>query len=191
MTHRPVAGLIVVDMQNAFIAPSDGAGVPGAERVIDEVNRRVTAAVAAGHPIFYTRDIDPTGRAANGNGYNEAIHSDVLISGPIVDKGPGSLGGFSGFVLAATALPHGQPGGGGLSALPQLLRQSRVDEVTVVGLAADVCVASTAVDAVRLGYAASIDLDATAFVHVHPRGDDAFVTELIDSGVRILTSGQS
>lgn len=190
MTHRSVAGLIVVDMQNAFIAPSHGTGVPGAAEVIDMVNHRVAAAVAQGQPIFYTRDIDPTGHAATGNGYDEAMHPDVRISGPIVDKGPGSMGGFSGFVLAATALPNGQPGAGGLSALPQLLRQMQVEAVTVVGLAADVCVASTAVDAVRLGYTASVDLDATAFVHVHPGGDNATIAELIASGVRVTPNGQ-
>lgn len=177
--------LIVVDMQNAFITPTDGPGVTGAARVVAEVNRRVDAAAASGWPIFYTRDVDPTGRAAAGDGYNEAMHSEVRISGTVVDKGPGSRGGFSGFVLAATALAGGRPGGGGLSSLAGLLREAGVDDVVVVGLAADVCVASTAVDAVRLGYTAMIDLDATAFVHAHPDGDAAAVADLRAGGVRI------
>lgn len=59
-------------------------------------------------------------------------------------------------------------------------------EVIVVGIAADVCVASTAVDAVRLGYAATVDLGATAFVHAHPDGDAAAVTEPRAAGVRVV-----
>jgi nicotinamidase/pyrazinamidase len=66
----------------------------------------------------------------------------------------------------------------GLGALADLL----------VGIAADVCVAATARDALRLGYPARIPLHATAFVHAHPDGDDAAVAELRDAGVLVTGS---
>lgn len=177
--------LIVVDMQNAFIDPARGAPVAGAAEVVRAVNARIEDAVREGRPIFYTRDIDPTGRAGKGGGHDERMHPDVSIRGTVVDKGPGHRGGFSGFVLASTALEGGNPGGGGLSRLAPLLHDAAVDEVEVVGVAADVCVASTAVDAVRLGYRATVDLDAAAFVHAHPRGDQAAIDDLRATGVHI------
>jgi len=39
--------LVVVDMQNAFIAPSGGLAVEGADEVLDAVNRRVARATTA------------------------------------------------------------------------------------------------------------------------------------------------
>lgn len=182
----PNSALIVVDMQNAFLDPTHGAAVPGSDDVVRAVNIRVDHAARDGRPLFYTRDIDPTGRTAGG--HDARMHPDLSVRGPVVDKGPGHRGGFSGFVLASTALPDGRPGGGGLSRLAVLLKAAGVDHVEVVGVAADVCVAATAVDAVRLGYRASVDLDASAFVHAHPHGDQAAVDDLRAAGVRIEPS---
>ncbi|WP_375001177.1 cysteine hydrolase family protein [Aeromicrobium sp. CTD01-1L150] len=180
-------GLIVVDMQNAFI---DGAtSVVGASAVVEAVNRWVSHASDQEWPIFYTRDVDPTGQDPTGDGSQEAIHRDVVVRGTVVDKGPGSRAGFSGFVLASTALPDGVPGGGGLSGLAGLILAAGLDEVVVVGLAADVCVAATAVDAVRLGLAVLLDLDASAFVHAHPGGDEAAVADLRAAGVLVTRLG--
>jgi nicotinamidase/pyrazinamidase len=176
--------LVVVDMQNAFVAPDGGAAVDGAERVVAAVNQRVAAAGARGWPTFYTRDVDPTGRRGPAADHDTALHPGLDVRGIVVDKGPGSAAGFSGFALASTAA-GGTPGGGGLSALAGLLREAATDRVLVVGLAADVCVAATARDARRLGYATAIDLDATAFVHAHPDGDDAALADLRAAGVRL------
>lgn len=99
----------------------------------------------------------------------------------MVPKGPGRSGGFSGFVLAG----QGPPGAGGLSPLAGHLRAAGVDAVVVVGLAADVCVSATAIDARRLGYTVTVPLTATAFVHAHPGGDDAAIAELRAAGVTV------
>lgn len=177
--------LVVVDMQNAFIAPSGGLAVEGAGAVLDAVNRHVARADEQGHPIFYTRDVDPTGRTGSAADNDNALHPDLDIRGTVVEKGPGASAGFSGFVLAA-ASAGGSPGGGGLSALAELLRAAGVDHIVTIGLAGDVCVAATARDARRLGYTVEIDLAATAFVHAHRHGDDAALDELRAVGVRLL-----
>lgn len=181
------SALIVVDMQNAFLDPSGGAPVPGAGAVVAAVNRWVGHADRRGWPIFYTRDVDPTGKSGPSAERDVALHPSVDVRGRVVDKGPGQRQGFSGFVLASAALPDGRAGGGGLSCLAGLLRSARVDEVVVVGVAADVCVSATARDARRLGYSVVVDLAASAFVHAHPAGDDAAVTDLQRAGIRVLT----
>lgn len=180
------SALIVVDMQNAFIEPSGGAAVAGAESVVRDVNRWVDRADQESWPIFYTRDVDPTGNSGRAAEHEAKLHPSVDVRGSVVDKGPGQDGGFSGFVLAATARRDRRPGGGGLSALAGSLRAARADEVVVIGLAADVCVSATAMDARRLGYPVTVDLAATAFVHAHPDGDQAAVAELRSAGFRIL-----
>lgn len=77
------------------------------------------------------------------------------------------------------------PGAGGLSALAEHLRRAGTTRVTVVGIAADVCVAATARDAVRLGYPTTVALAATAFVGAHPDGDGAAVNDLRAAGIDI------
>lgn len=58
--------------------------------------------------------------------------------------------------------------------------------MTVVGIATDVCVAATARDAVRLGYPATVLVQAGAFVHAHPEGDRAALVQLRGAGVTVV-----
>lgn len=172
--------LIVVDMQNSFIAPSAGLAVPGADHVLAAVNDRIVPALQQGWPVFYTRDLAPAELPADDPDRQTDLHPRLRVDGTVVDKGPGKDGGMSGFVLTRDGA-----GSGGLSDLAPRLRESGVESVLVVGLAADVCVAATARDAHRLGYQVSIDLNATAFVHAHPDGDQAALDELADIGITL------
>ncbi|WP_035697071.1 cysteine hydrolase family protein [Glycomyces tenuis] len=182
----PQHALIVIDMQRAFVDPDGRLAVQGADRVVEEVNRRVAAAVEAGSPVYYTRDVEPVELPEGDPDGQAELHPELDVRGEVVPKGPGRSGGFSGFVLFGSGVD--QPGAGGLSPLGGLLLASGAEAVTVVGLAGDVCVAATARDAVRLGYRVSVDLDATAFVHAHPGGDTGAVRELRDAGVEIVGS---
>lgn len=161
-----------------------GGGVQGAGAVLHAVDGWIDH--AHGWPVFLTRDVDPfAGTGARARREAE-LHPVLAGRGTVVEKGPGSRGGFSGFVLLSTANPAGLPGGGGLSDLAGLLRSANIERVIVVGLAADVCVSATAMDARRLGYQVDIARDATAFVHTHPEGDEAALAELREHGVILL-----
>jgi nicotinamidase/pyrazinamidase len=173
----PRTALIVVDVQRGFVE-AVGADAP---RVLHEVNLLVDAAVEARHPVFYTRDVAPFAvPEGDPDGLTE-LHPDLDVIGTVVEKGPGRRGSMSGFLLAGGSAP----GRGGIGPLAAALQRTGVAAVTVAGIAADVCVAATARDAVRLGYAATIPLAATAFVHAHPEGDDAAVAELRAAGVTV------
>lgn len=181
--------LIVVDMQNAFIAPSAGSAVDGAEQVVRAVNAWVADAAGRGWPVFYTQDVGPTELPAGDPDRQTDLHPELDVRGTVVPKGPGKNGGFSGFVLGPTGdRDRTGPGAGGLSSLAGLLLDVGVDSVVVVGLAADVCVAATARDAARLGYQVSMPLHATAFVHAHPDGDTAAITDLRAAGITVTTT---
>lgn len=171
--------LIVVDMQNLFVEGADPD-----RRVIAAVNERVAAAVDAGRPVFYTRDVGPTPHPPEGG---TDLSRDLDVRGEVVPKGPGRRGGFSGFSLFPE---EAGPGEGLLGPLAGLLRESGAEAVDVVGLAADVCVSATARDAVRLGWPATVDLEATAFVGAHPGGEKGAVADMRAGGVRVLAKSE-
>ena len=171
-----IEALIVVDMQNAFfVRPHDG--------LVAAVNQRVADAVANGHPVLYTRDIAPTDLPPGDPQGATELHPGLDVRGPVLPKGPGKDGNFSAFILSPPGTP---PGHGLLGPLAAYLRAARAERVRLIGIAADVCVAATARDAVRLSYPATVELAATAFVGAHPHGNDAAVTELIEAGVDVI-----
>lgn len=178
---------IVVDVQNDFteggsLAVAGGAGVAAA--ISSHLSSASYAAVAA------TRDhhIDP--------GSHFAEHPDFVSSWPahcvvgsggeelhpsldrsrvdaVFDKGEhaAAYSGFEG---------HG-PGGVGLA---DWLRSRDVDAVEVMGIATDHCVAATALDAAREGFAVTVRLDLTA--GVSPTTTDAALTRMREAGLTLL-----
>jgi nicotinamidase/pyrazinamidase len=184
VTAARQTALVVVDMQNAFVADGAPLRIAGADEVVRAVNAWVRIATDHGWSVFYTRDIEPTELPPADPQRLTGLCDGLDVRGSVVAKGPGRLGGFSGFVLAHAHAEQG-PGAGGLSRLATLLHDHHVDHLVVVGLAADVCVAATARDARRLGYTVTLPLQATAFVHAHPGGDDAAAAELSAAGVSV------
>lgn len=173
--------LIVVDMQNLFV---DVVGDDG-PRVLAAVNRQVAAAVAQRRPVFYTRDYAPIDLPDGDPQGRTQLHPNLDIQGPVVSKGPGKQGGFSGFVLSPVLEPQQGHGGGQLGPLVGLLRESAATSVTVIGIATDICVAATARDAVRLGYAVTVPLEATSPVHADASGSTT-AAELTAVGVTVV-----
>jgi nicotinamidase/pyrazinamidase len=70
------------------------------------------------------------------------------------------------------------------SGLADWLRARGVDEVEVVGLAADYCVRATVLDAVRQRFATTVRLDLTA--GIHPETVRAALREFRDAGARLV-----
>ena len=179
--------LIVVDMQNLFV---DLVGDDG-PRVLSAVNRQVAAAVARHDPVFYTRDYAPIDLPEGDPESRTDLHPGLDVRGPVALKGPGKQGCFSGFILAPVLEPQQGHGGGHIGPLLGLLRGTAVTSVTVVGIATDICVAATARNAARLGYAVTVPLEATSPV---PRRTDASsstaITELRAAGVTVAADIQ-
>ena len=151
--------LVIVDYQNDFVPAAGALAVPEG----DTVAPRINALAASGDfdLVVATRDWHPADHgsfAEQGGiwpvhcvqGTAGAELAPGLDRAPIdvvVDKGqPVDTEGYSGF------------DGTDLAAL---LRERDVDEVTVVGLATDYCVRHTALDALREGFAVSVDPAAT------------------------------
>lgn len=69
--------------------------------------------------------------------------------------------------------------------LESMLRARDIDEIVVVGLAADVCVRYTALDAVNLGFETTVLKDGTRGVDLEPGDTERTFVELEDAGVRV------
>jgi len=197
------SALLVVDYQNDF-CPGGALAVPEGDLITDTINmlmkqHEVVAATQDWHPrghisfatahpgeeLFSVIEADgfpqtlwPDHCIAGTKG--AALHPDLDTAGIdlILRKGTSQhLDSYSAFFENDRRTPTGLHG---------YFRERQISSITVCGLALDVCVYFTALDAVRLGYTVTIPLSASRGVDV-PEGRTAeAVEELKQQGVRIV-----
>jgi nicotinamidase/pyrazinamidase len=176
--------LIIVDFQNDFtpggaLAVRDGDAIAGR---VDELARSGDFDL-----VVATRDWHPPDHgsfAAQGGPWpvhcvqgteGAELHPglDRALVDVVVDKGqdPGTEG-YSGFEGTR---------------LDELLRERGIDDVTVVGLATDYCVKNTALDALRGGFAVTVDATAARPVDVQPGDGERALDEIRAAGGRVLS----
>ena len=181
--------LLIVDVQNDF-CPGGALGVEEGDRVVEPLNRLARAFLERGDLVVKSRDWHPatTRHFADYGGTwpvhcvqetaGAEFHSD-LIDDPriiIISKGTGdedSYSAFDGTDLAAR------------------LREQKVGEVWVGGLATDYCVKQTALDALREGFRVKAVEDGMRAVNMRPGDDERAVQEMRSAGVDIINSNSS
>lgn len=182
--------LLVIDMQNDFVDPRGGLAVAGGEDVLPCVNEEVERAAAAGAAVVYTQDWHPesTPHFTTGGGvwpvhcvretWGAELHPDLRVEGPVVRKGTGGEDGYSGF-----SVRDPRSGQESSTQLGALLEERGVSRVVVVGLAEDVCVKETALDARRRGLDVVVPRRATRPVDLTDGDGDRAVAALEAAGV--------
>ncbi len=190
--YGPGWALVVVDVQNDFADPAGSLYVTGGEQVVGRVNQEVVAARAAGAEVVFTTDWHPaeTPHFRSGGGpwpahcvkhtWGAALHPDLVVDGDILRKGSGGEDGYSAFTVRDPIT--GAERGTGLAAL---LRARDVTNLVVVGLAGDVCVAATALDATAAGFTVTVLRDATASVNLAAGDEDRAFQQLAAAGVSV------
>lgn len=160
--------LVVVDMQNDFADPGGNLAIDGGDAIIPTVNELITTARDADALVVYTQDWHPesTPHFDTDGGtwpvhcvastWGAALHPDVDVDGPVVRKGTGGEDGYSAFTARDVTTGEDKP-----TDLRSVLEARGVTDVVVVGLAQDVCVKETVLDARRLGYPTTVPLAAT------------------------------
>ena len=198
----PGTALVVVDVQNDFADPAGGLAVAGGEQVVSECAALLRAAHAAGSPVVLTQDWHPgeTPHFERFGGvwpvhcvagtWGAQLHPGLPLAevgvdpdaddAPVVRKGVDGGDGYSGFSVRDPST-----GKESATALERLLRERDVARVVVAGLAGDVCVKETALDAVRLGLTTVVPLAATRFVADDPTAWRDVVDELTAAGVDV------
>ncbi|MDX3849115.1 isochorismatase family protein [Streptomyces sp. AK02-01A] len=173
--HR---ALIVVDVQNDFCEGGSLAVAGGAD-VAAAITDLIGQASAGYRHVVATRDhhIDPGGHFAPSPAVPDYVHTwpPHCVAGtegvgfhpnfaPAVASGAVQAVFSKGAYSAAYSGFEGVDENG--VPLGDWLRQRHVTEVDVVGIATDVCVRVTALDAVRQGFTTHVLLDLTAGVSV-------------------------
>jgi nicotinamidase/pyrazinamidase len=187
------SALVVVDVQNDFADPQGGLYVRGGESIVAVCNAHIVRSIAAGGFVVYTQDWHPetTPHFQKDGGvwpvhcvagtWGAEFHPRLVLAGPTVRKGSNGEDGYSGFTMRDPESGETMP-----TELDELLRARGIDRVVVVGLAFDVCVKATALDAVALGYDTVVDAGASASVDLQPGDGEQAARELAEAGVTVL-----
>jgi len=192
-TFDATTALIVVDMQNDFANPTGSLYVTGGEQLLAGIVEQIAGTVAAGGLVVYTQDWHPAHTphfAADGGSWPVHCVADssgadfvpgLPIKGPVVRKGTGPSDGYSGFSVTnlETQVTIG-------TELSTHLDENGIMAITVVGLAGDWCVKSTAIDGVALGYRTTVPLSLTRFVELEPGHTQAAIEAMRVAGVCVL-----
>lgn len=185
--------LVVVDVQNDFADPAGSLFVTGGDSCVQVCNSEIADALAAGATVVYTQDWHPpvTPHFADQGGvwpvhcvrdtWGAELHPELVVAGDTVHKGTGGEDGYSGFTMRDPVTEATASTG-----LHEVLQSRSVERVVVVGLALDVCVKATALDAIALGYPCTVVQAASAPVDLQPGDGDRAVAELIAAGVTVL-----
>lgn len=184
--------LVVVDLQNDFADAAGALSVTGGDTIIPEVNDAIRETLDADGLVVVTQDWHPesTPHFAKDGGvwpvhcvggtWGAELHPSVRLpaDAPRVRKGTNGEDGYSGFTVRDPATDAELS-----TELEALLRDRGITRVVVCGLATDYCVKATALDAVRLGFDATLLGAAVAAVNLEPGDGDRALTEMADAGV--------
>lgn len=185
--------LVVVDVQNDFAHPDGSLAVAGAGPAVAAVRAEIDAATAAGSPVVYTQDWHPprTPHFATDGGawpvhcvrdtWGAELVEGLPVIGPVVRKGVDGGDGYSGFTVR-------DPTSGDVydTELGRVLREQRAVGLVVVGIALDVCVKDTVLDALARGFDVTVVRAATAAVDLQPGDGDAAVVAMRAAGAEVL-----
>jgi len=185
MTNHRKKALIVVDVQNDF-CPGGSLAVANGDQVVAPLNELMKEFLDRGEPVFKTRDWHPakTKHFADYGGvwpvhcvqntpgaeFCSGLLDDPRIT--IISKGiDESADGYSGFDGTDLA---------------QNLRDQKVEEVWVGGLATDYCVKHTVLDALQQGFEVKALADAMRAVNVNPSDGAQAIEEMRNAGAEII-----
>jgi nicotinamidase/pyrazinamidase len=191
MTHQldDRDALIVVDVQNDF-CPGGTLAVPEGDRVVGVLNDWIARATAEDLPVVASRDWHPPGHcsfAEQGGPWPEhcvretvgaAFHPDLRLpqNALIINKGE--------------AVEHDNYSAFDDTGLADRLHARGVERVWIGGLAQDVCVRASVVDACEAGFDTHLIADATRAVDVSPGDGERALEAMRAAGARIETTAR-
>lgn len=176
--------LLVVDVQNDF-CPGGALAVPEGDQVVPVLNEWIRAAGEAGVPVVASRDWHPAGHCSFAEqGGPWPVHC-------VQDTEGAAFHPDLGLPADALVISKGQaPERDNYSAfddtgLADMLRERGVERVWVGGLAQDVCVRATVLDACEAGFETHLVADATRPVDVEPGDGERALEAMRAAGARI------
>jgi nicotinamidase/pyrazinamidase len=176
--------LIVVDVQNDF-CPGGKLAVARGDEVVAPLNRLIEEFLARGETVVKSRDWHPPKtrhftsyggtwpvhcvQKTRGAKFHPQLRDDARII--VVSKGLGDEDNYSAFDGTDLA---------------QLLREREVTHLLIGGLATDLCVKHTVLDAIREGFRVTAVTDAMRAVNLQPGDDTRAISEMRRAGAKII-----
>ncbi len=159
--------LLVIDMQNAFVAPGAPIEVPAARAIVAPINRLTAALRQRGVPVIWVLHENQAG-GCDWAGFFDAFVAPgrradataALAAGaelqklyPGLETAPGDLRVAKNRYSALIS---------GSSSLEKILKEKAIDTLLIAGTKTNVCVECTARDAMMLDYKVALISDCTA-----------------------------
>jgi nicotinamidase/pyrazinamidase len=185
-----LSALLVVDVQIDF-CPGGALPVPEGDRVVAPLNRHLGRALAAGWPVYPSRDWHPAVtqhfRDYGGewpvhcvqNTAGAEFHPELLLPRAAIIISKGADPRRPGYSAFEGHTPDGRP-------LPEELQARGVTHLYVGGLATDYCVRHSVLDALRHGLRVTLLTDAIAGVDVTPGDSAAALREMRMAGAHLI-----
>jgi nicotinamidase/pyrazinamidase len=193
LSYDETTAVIVVDVQNDFADPQGSLYVPEGERAIPFINEQIARARDAGALVVYTQDWHPesTPHFQKDGGvwpvhcvmgtWGAELHPGLEVAGPVVRKGSHGEDGYSGFMMRDPGTGEEKP-----TELDGILKDHGVERVVVVGLAQDVCVKETALDAAERGYHLDVPQAGTRAINLRESDDERAWEAIRRAGGHVL-----
>jgi nicotinamidase/pyrazinamidase len=174
--------LLVVDVQNDF-CPGGALPIPDGDRVVPVINDWLAAAEQAGIPVYASRDWHPRGHPSFVSEGGEwpvhclqdsrgaAFHPDLRLP-------PGAV-----VVTKGTRFDQDQYSTFDQTGLHERMKKDGVRRIWAAGLAQDVCVCASVLDARELGYEVALIPEGSLPV-TRDGGSDA-VRRMREAGVQL------
>jgi nicotinamidase/pyrazinamidase len=180
---QPGDALLVVDVQNDF-CPGGALPIDEGDTVVPILNRWIAAAAAKGLPVYASRDWHPLAHFSflergglwpphclqDSDGAR--IHPDLALPADTV------------MVTKGVRFDQDQNSAFDQTGLAERLRQDGIRRLWIGGLAEDVCVRASVLDARREGFEVLVIEDATR--PVTPRGGEESRREMREVGAQLV-----
>jgi nicotinamidase/pyrazinamidase len=185
---RPDDALIVVDVQIDF-CPGGALPIEGGDEVVPVLNRWITAAADGHVPVIASRDWHPRHHLSFVEAGGEwpvhclqdsegaRFHPDLQLPDSVI------------IVTKGVRFDRDQYSAFDETGLAAELRKRRVQRVWIGGLAQDVCVRATVLDARREGFDTIVIADATR--PVTAAGGERANEDMRDAGARFQTTADA
>lgn len=181
--------LILVDLQNDFL-PEGRLPVPSGDKVIPITNAYIDLFHQHSRPVFATRDWHPPGHCSfNAAGGPWPQHCVADTEGAGLAAGL-KLSSEDCIISKGTAKDRDAYSGFEGTDLHARLESLGVKRLFIGGLALDVCVLNTVIDALDLGYEVFLLKDASRAVNVQKGDGDKAIESIVARGAQMLELAQ-